>query len=518
MQQLSSMDAAFLYLEARNSPMHVGGLQIYDQSNAPGGVVRFKDFLQFFEQRLHLARCFRQKLVRVPFNLDHPYWVEDAHFDLEFHIRHIALPKPGDWRQLCIQLARLHARALDMSRPLWEVYVIEGLDNIEGLPPNCFAVYTKVHHAAIDGVSGAEMSAAVHDLAPDASPPVPAREWEPERDPTAVELITRANLNSVRYPFNFARVMAQSAPQLARAAAGITTKKIRPLRTPGNVPRTRFNESLSPHRVFEGIEFDLDTIKAIKNGADGATVNDVVLAICGGALRRYLNSKHDLPEESLIAMAPVSVRSSSEKGEAGNQISFVTTPLYTEESEPLARLKAIHEGMRQSKELNKAVGARWMTDYTQFIPSATFAMAARMYTQLGLGSTLSPLANCVVTNVPGPQIPLYSVGARLVRTHGLAPVFDGMGLNIAVFSYCGTLTISFVSCREMMPDPAYFVECLQASHDELREATAATAANPANPTKRKAKSKAKGTRSKAKPKARPKKKPATRRRPAETDV
>ena len=511
MQQLSSLDAAFLYLDAPNSPMHVGGVQIYDQSNSPGGIVRFKDILKFYEDRLHLARCFRQKLVRVPFNMDHPYWVEDEHFNIEFHIRHIALPKPGDWRQLCIQIARLHARALDMSRPLWEVYVIEGLDSIDGLPPNCFAVYTKVHHAAIDGVSGAELTAAVHDMSPDAPPPVPASEWEPERNPTSVELITRAHLNNIRYPFNFARVMAQTAPQLTRAALGVTTRKLRPVRVPGNVPRTRFNELLSPNRVVDGVTFTLDEIKEVKNAVEGATVNDVVMAVCGGALRNYLNSKHDLPEESLIAMAPVSVRKESERGDAGNQISMVTTPLFTDEDDPVERLKAIHGGMRESKELNKAVGARWMTDYTQFIPSTTFAMAARLYTQLGLGSTLSPIANCVVTNVPGPQVPLYSMGARLVRTHGLAPVFDGMGLNIAVFSYHGTLTISFVSCREMMPDPGFFSECIQKSFEELRDAVLA------QPKPKKAATR-KAAKRKAKSKPKPKKKPASRKPPASTEV
>jgi len=164
MEQLSGLDATFINMETRNSPTHIGGLYIYDQSSSPGGKVTFKGILAYLESRLHLARCFRQKIVRVPFGLDHPYWIEDPDFDLEYHVRHIALPKPGDWRQLCIQVARLHARPLDLDKPLWEMTVIEGL------PKGCFAVLTKVHHAAVDGVSGVEMTAATHDLEPEGMP------------------------------------------------------------------------------------------------------------------------------------------------------------------------------------------------------------------------------------------------------------------------------------------------------------------------------------------------------------
>ena len=177
MQQLSAMDASFVYLETPHTPMHIGSVAIYDPSTAPGGFVRFKDILAFIAARLRGARSFRQRLVRVPFDLDHPYWIEDPEFDLEFHVRHIALPKPGDWRQLCIQAARLHARPMDLTKPLWEFTVIEGLDNIPGLPPGCFALMCKVHHAAIDGMSGVEMSAAVHSITPDTTAPADDDPW-----------------------------------------------------------------------------------------------------------------------------------------------------------------------------------------------------------------------------------------------------------------------------------------------------------------------------------------------------
>ena len=187
MQQLSGMDASFVYLETPSAPMHVAGLSIYDPSTAPGGKVTFKGILANFQERIHLARTFRQKMVQVPMNLDHPYWVEDKDFDLEFHVRHIALPKPGDWRQLCILAARLHSRMLDLSRPLWETYVIEGLDNVEGVPPGSFALLQKTHHAAIDGMSGMEMTSAIHDLTPTPEPPATTDTWQRRGGPEPVD-------------------------------------------------------------------------------------------------------------------------------------------------------------------------------------------------------------------------------------------------------------------------------------------------------------------------------------------
>ena len=261
MQQLSGLDASFLYFETSNAPTHIGSFAIYDQSSAPGGRVTFKGILANVERRLHLARCFRQKLVHAPFDLDHPYWIEDPDFDIEFHIRHIALPHPGDWRQLCIQAARIHARPLDLSKPLWEMYVIEGLDNVDGVPPDSFAVLTKIHHAAIDGVSGAELAAAIHDLEPEAEPPAPEKPWIPERDPNLVELSLRTTVSNLKNPFRIARMLRRSAPGLSRLLRGDPADEVE---NSGPVPRTRFNAAVSPHRVVEGREFSLQEIRDIR--------------------------------------------------------------------------------------------------------------------------------------------------------------------------------------------------------------------------------------------------------------
>ncbi|HZR81881.1 MAG TPA: wax ester/triacylglycerol synthase family O-acyltransferase [Candidatus Binatia bacterium] len=478
MQQLSGLDASFLYFETANAPMHIGGIAIYDPSTVPGlrGPLRFKTILKNIEGRLHLARSFREKIVPVPLSLDHPYWIEDPHFDLEYHVRHIALPKPGDWRQLCIQAARLHSRPLDLSRPLWEMYVIEGLDNVEGLPPGSFAVVTKIHHAAIDGVSGAEITAVLHDLSPDPEPPPePETPWVGEEDPSSWDLLARAAWNTPSHPFRFARLMTRTLPAVGRVASQMWTRQLTIPAAPGiSVPRTRFNGTVSPHRVIDGRVFELAEVRAMKKAVAGATVNDVVLATVGGAMRRYLASNDELPEESLVAMAPISVRTEDEKGTQGNRVTAMAVALGTQVEDPLERLRVVHEGAVQSKALTNAIGARLMTDYTNFVPSSVAGLAARLYSRFALANRMRPMFNTVVTNVPGPQVPLYAYGARLVAQYGMGPILDGMGLIHPVFSYCGKVTIAVTSCRALMPDPAFYADCLQASFEELRAASGVT--------------------------------------------
>ncbi len=467
MEQLSGLDATFLNMETLSAPTHVGSVAIYDQSTAPGGRVTFKGILANVESRLHLARCFRQKIVRVPFGFDHPYWIEDANFDLEFHIRHIALPKPGDWRQLCIQVARLHARPLDLDKPLWEMYVIEGLDQVEGLPAGCFAILSKVHHAAIDGVSGVEITAALHDLTPEATPPEPEGPWVPESEPTLMELALRSTVNNIRQPFRFARILSEAAPPAIRALmqqrgdAGEKTAE---------VPRTRFNGRVSPHRVFEAKSFALADVKQIRKRVEGATVNDVILTVCGGALRKYLSHHHELPTQTLSAFAPISTRTSAQAGSAGNQVSGMFVKLHTDEADPVRRLEKVYRTTVSSKEMAKAIGARSMTDVTQTMPGALAGIAGRLVARTGLMSRMRPIANCVITNIPGPQVPLYFTGAKMLANFGLGLPMEGLGLFHIILSYNGTLTVSVTGCRDQLPDPEFYAECLDEAFTELRAA------------------------------------------------
>ncbi|MBP6013504.1 MAG: wax ester/triacylglycerol synthase family O-acyltransferase [Alphaproteobacteria bacterium] len=468
MEQLSGMDSAFLYLETPRTPMHIGAIAIYDPSTAPNSFVRFKDILNFIESRLHLAKSFRRKLANVPLNLDFPYWVDDPDFDLEYHVRHIALPQPGDWRQLCIQAARLHSRPVDLSKPLWEFTVIEGLNNVPGVPKGSYAIVSKIHHAAIDGVSGVDIANAVHSIDPEGAIAPPDRPWIPERTPTSVELLARAQVNTIATPLRLARTIAKSAPGLAKAAMGLVRGNLHT--SMGRVPRTRFNGSVTMNRVVDGRDFSLAEIKDIRLRLPGATVNDVVVAIVGGAMRKYLKGKSELPRESLVCMAPISVRTPGEKNALGNQVSAMTIPIGTHIADPFGRLQFVHEEAQASKALTNAAGARQMTEYAQFMPSTLSGLAARLYVRLGLANRIAPMFNTVITNIPGPPIPLYMNGARLVTQFGLGPVFEGMGIIHPVFSYCGRITIAFTSDRSIIPDPETYAGFLQESFEEIKAA------------------------------------------------
>ena len=476
MLQLSGQDASFVYLETPHTPMHIGSVGIYDPATAPGGFVRFKDILKFIESRLSGARSFRQRLVRVPFDLDHPYWIEDPEFDIEYHVRHIALPKPGDWRQLCIQVARLHSRPLDLNKPLWEFTIVEGLDNVEGLPPGCFALVAKVHHAAIDGMSGVEMSAAIHDIDAAMRPPEAKDDWSAESMPNVVELLTRSYFNSLRQPMRVAETIGRSLPGMAKLTMSVTKGEISIANTKP-APKTRFNGKVGAHRVFDAAPLPLKDIRAIKDAVPGATVNDVILAIVGGGLRGYLAAKGELPPESMTAMAPISVRAEGEKAALGNLVSAMVVGLGTHIADPLERLAYVHAEATNSKAMTGAVGARTLTDYSQLIPSGLAGLAARLYTRVGAANAHAPVFNCVVTNVPGSRIPLYFCGAKMVGMYGLGPVFDSMGLINTIYSYTDTIAISFTCDRVMLPDPDGYAAALQAAFAELKAAAGASGAS-----------------------------------------
>ncbi|MEO1334984.1 MAG: wax ester/triacylglycerol synthase domain-containing protein, partial [Myxococcota bacterium] len=283
MQQLNPQDAQFLYLETRNNLTHVTGVTIYDPSTAPGGQVRFKDIISHVSSRLHTSPIFKRKLVRLPFEIDHPYWDEDEYFDVEYHIQHGRLPEPGDWRQFCIHVARYHSRPLDMQRPLWEMFVIEGLDRIEGLPPGCYAIATKIHHAAIDGGAAVRFFGALNDLDPDGTPALPYAEAEDSTPPGPLskrELVARAMIRNVKSPVKMLKKVVGSTPMIYRAAQRAVEKfdEVRSQR----VPWTRFDVDVSPHKMYDATTFELADLKRIKRLVPNATINDVVLAICSG--------------------------------------------------------------------------------------------------------------------------------------------------------------------------------------------------------------------------------------------
>ncbi|TNE32485.1 MAG: wax ester/triacylglycerol synthase family O-acyltransferase, partial [Alphaproteobacteria bacterium] len=501
-----------------NSPMHIGSIVIYNPVTAPGGFVRFKDILNFFESRMQLSRTMRQRLVRVPFDLDYPYWIEDPDFDLEYHVRHLALPKPGDWRQLCIQAARIFSRPLDLERPPWEFTVVEGLDNIPGIAKGSFAMVTKVHHAAIDGMSGIDLMEALHTLDPNEPPPSKPDKWKPEKVPNAIELLGKSYFNAVTNPLKQLEVAAKAAPGIAKAIKGLISKDFN-LTGEMVAPKTRFNRVVSSHRVVEGRSFKLNDIKAIRALAPGSKVNDVFLTIVGGAMRKYLLSKSDLPKKTLTAMAPISVRSGDEKGDMGNQVAAMIAPLGTHIEDPAERLRYVHSQTTNSKAMTDALGARNMTEISKVSPALFMALGAQLYTRLGLANRgLSAPFSTVVTNVPGPPIPIYSTGARLESMMGLLCLTDGLGLGHVVQSYCDEATISFTACRELLPDPEFYIQCIEESFGELLAAAKKASGEPAPKAKAAPKAKPKvATKPAAKAPAARKsaaKKPATKTKPA----
>ena len=305
MRHLNKNDALFLASESAHSNSNVSLIQIYDPSTAPGGRLRFKSILALVESRLHRSPIFRQKLCQVPFGLDDPYWIEDENFDLEYHVRNIALPKPGDWRQFCIQASRIHARPLDLSRPLWEIYVIEGLDSLLDLPKDSFALLTKLHHAAIDVETGTEIITLLHDTTPQPPKVEPPAPWFPDSPPSELELVCRGVMHTATSPVRLVRPLVNVVARVLPAARSLVSEF---LQRQESVPVTRFNTIVSPYRVFETRRFLLDDFREIRRLVPGATINDAVLAVCAGALRKYLKANDELPDEDLSAMTPVYVR------------------------------------------------------------------------------------------------------------------------------------------------------------------------------------------------------------------
>ena len=459
MRQLSEHDAAYIYSDSAHANSNVTLLHIYDQSTAPGGMLRFKQILAHVESRLGQLPVFREKIRRVPVDLDYPYWIEDESFDIEYHVRHLALPKPGDWRQFCIQAARIHARPLDQQRPLWEMYVIEGLDSFLDLPVGSFAVLLKIHHSAIDVSKRNEITALLHDVSPDSPPPAPPEPWFPENAPGSFGLLWRAGFHAVTLPLRMAQPLAKSWTTLKAATSTFLGEF---LGRPQEFPLTRFNSEVSPHRVFETRRFPLAEFKALRGLAPGATVNDVVLAVCAGGLRRYLDMQGELPDESLVAAVPIALR-----GEDDAVFSWVRLELGTDIADPVARLAAIQSLSSSSEVMAQAVSARELAELAQQAPSAAIAATSKMLRSASaLLGQWTPLANCAIANVPGPQVPLYLQGARLTYLSAIMPIADGMGLVFSVTSYSDMVIVSFTACYEQLPDPELLAQCLRDSFQE----------------------------------------------------
>ncbi len=487
MRRLTSVDAQFLAIEDGKTHGHVTALGIYDPSTAPGGTLTYDAVHRLVAGRLHLLEPFHWRLVEVPFGLDYPYWHHDPDLDLEFHIRELALPVPGDIRMLSEQVARIVARPLDRSRPLWEIYLIHGLEN------GRVAVLTKLHHAAVDGMSGAEILGALLD------PSAEGREIEapaataPRRDaPGQLEMLARGLVAIPGQRLRALRGLPRALPHLdqvptLRALPGISTAasisrratRIRARTTDGGVltgrglhaPRTSVNGPIGSHRRIALTNHQLAEIKRIKKHF-GVTVNDIVVAICAAALRDWFQDRGELPNEPLLAMIPLSVRTEAERGSYGNRVATMLTPIPTNIADPTERVAAAHRSMDQAKQRHQAIPATMLQDAGEFIPPALLARASRVTTSVAARLTTQAPVNVVISNVPGSPVPLYLAGARLETLHPLSAIAHGTAINITVLSHAGRLNYGIVVDRDSVDDAWPLAGAVDRAHDELLALTA----------------------------------------------
>lgn len=473
MQQLSGLDATFLNIETPTQHGHVGGVVIVDPSTAPGSW-DFDTIHQLIEERIHLLPPFRRRLVTVPLDVDLPYWVEDADFDLNFHLRHIAVPPPGGRAELAELVARIHERPLDRARPLWEMYVIEGLEG------GRVATYTKLHHAAIDGVSGAEILTILLDPDPKGRPVEPAdTSWEGQAIPSPLSLLLRSAARTALSPARALRVgyeLARSIPglkplQALPALVGLGRDRDEFLSRPTLIaPRSLLNRPITAHRRWVFGEVSLETVKAIKTAAE-TTVNNVVIAISAGAVRTWMLEHGALPERSLQALIPISIRTEEDEGDIGNKVSGMIAPIGTHIADPIDRLSFVHHTMEIARETHQATPATMLQDFAQFAPPAIAARAARVAYRNGRGGRWTPF-NLVISNVPGPDFPLYLAGAQLEGHYPVSTITDGAALNITLHSYLGQLCFGLIADRDLVPDLAAILDSIHDEVDRLKQALA----------------------------------------------
>jgi WS/DGAT/MGAT family acyltransferase len=464
MEELSGLDASFLYLETPKIPMHIGGVAILE------GSLSFDDFKQYVADRLHTVDKLTQKLVTVPLSLDRPYWVEDPDFDINMHLHRTALPRPGGWKELRYLASRIFSQQLNRERPLWEFIFVEGIDTIAQVPKGSVALITKVHHAGFDGKSGDDLMSMLFDISPTPRA-VPVKVAKQIEDvPGPIGLMAKSAYNFVTRPTKLPGLLWDTGKATLKAGYMTRIQGIKMPTLPFRAPKTRFNDTVELERVWNSAILDVKRVKALRQAVDGATLNDVILAICAGALRRYLLEKDELPEKPLVAMVPVSTRSEQQKNAMGNQVSAMYIQLATDEEDPIKRLKKIHLNTLIGKLYQDAVDAKSLMGYAELIPFGLAGVAARFYSRAAIAKHHNPFFNVVITNVPGPQIPIYLAGHKLIVNMGTAPIFDGMGLIIPICSYNGVLTISPTSAANLMPDLDDFTRYIRESANELEVA------------------------------------------------
>jgi len=480
MKQLSGMDSMFLNLETADAPMHIGGVTVLDLAHAPQGF-GFETVRQRIAERLHLLPSFRRRLVSMPLNLVPPFWIEDPDFRFDRHVQRVQLKAPGRDAQLAELVAELAGSALPRDRPLWAFYYVEGLSRRRAA---CISI---IHHACIDGVSGAELLSKLLDLEPIAPQlPPPVTEWDPDELPLVIDRLLFTARQAWSRHRQFVGLLRSSGPvawQLGKAllgrgedvaaaepAAGETPEP--PLAAPPfrPAPRTRFNVAIDARRSYAFRSLSLPRIKAVKD-ALGITVNDAVLAICAGALRQYLLEKDELPERPLVAAVPISVRSREDRrAGGGNRVAMLTAELPTHYADALQRVSAVSRSTAKLKRVHRAVPAKLLMDWMELPTPALMARAARLYENFINSDRLKPPVNVLISNVPGPRVTLYLAGAPLLANYPISIPYHGLALNITVLSYRDQLDVGLTAYLDAVPDIGHLMDLLANALAELERA------------------------------------------------
>jgi len=464
--EMSGTDASFLYFETPSSHMHVLGTIVLDTSTVPGWGA--DDVIDLIRDRMDLLPAFRRRVHPAMLRLHHPVWVDVPDVEVADHVSRVQCPAPGSMAQLADQVASFAAKQLDRKRPLWELLVVEGLAD------DRVALVFKVHHCATDGVGAARILAAMFDLTPEGRTPedlaqaaeLMAADAKPEPSVVDVALHTVGGL--VSWPLNATKVVPSGLKALGRV---ISQRRGDEDTSGGAVPfvapRAPFNGRITPGRVVAYADISLEDVKRIKNAA-GGTFNDVIIAVCGGAFRRYLLAKDQLPDSSLIAVVPVSVRSADD--ESANAVSAMFTTLATDLTDPVERLRVVRQANAVAKGTQAAVGDALLMQAAELAPPTVTTVLARAYSTLRLANLHPVVHNVVISSVPGPPVPIWMDGAQVVGLYPLGPVMEGPGLNITLVSYADRVDVGLIACSDRMPDLDRLAAELQPSVQELLDA------------------------------------------------
>ena len=458
--RLSALDSSFLHLESRATPMHVGSLAIFEGEQFFDGSGRFRlaAVRDLVTSRLHHIPRFRRRLMAVPMEQGRPIWVDDDRFDISYHVRLTALPQPGSWDQLRALTARIQMHVLDRSRPLWELWFVEGLES------GRVGLVQKTHHALVDGVSGVDVATVLLDFhqhaETEAAPP-----WSPAPVPSSARLLADTMRERATEPSELvrtARGLARTPQRVASRASDVGRAVRSVLEFSPLAPATSFNRPVSASREFVGVTIDLVDVQRVRSQL-GGTINDVVLAGVAGALRRRFVARDEVLPEAVRVLCPVSVRGDHETMQLGNRVSAMFVELPIAEPDPSVRLQMIGEVTRDLKEREQSLGASFLLGLTEYAAPTLLALAARLVHR-------QPFVNFVVTNIPGPQVPLYCLGARMIEAYPMVPLSQNLGLGIAILSYCGVLHIGLMADAIANPDLADFGADLTAAFAELGHA------------------------------------------------